>query len=288
MSNGITVDKGVMYGAWREGINAARDMKGSIHDNATATRIGMRGGTVAGTVHLDLFAPLVQKAWGKRFFEQGCVSMFYTYATIDKEPVRVVMDVPPAGKNDVQVKAHVEVREGKTVMEGTVSVGNPPEKSHLQAQEFKNAPREELRILAGINIGDELGPKDVIATTDSLSRRLENVEDSIDWYHGKSPWGPPLVPLSSVFGLMHVYPNQSFKAVPFFGATELHFYRGPVLVGVPYTAVNRVVSIGAGARTEMFWLDGWLYERGTDRLVASMRHLNRYMKAGSPLYPEIK
>ncbi|MDP2918955.1 MAG: hypothetical protein Q8O43_01885 [Dehalococcoidia bacterium] len=288
MSDGIAVEKGQIYGPWREGINAARNMKGSIHDNATATQIGMRGGTVAGTVHLDLFAPLVQKAWGKRWFEQGSLSLFYTFATTDREEVRAIIDQPPAGNNDVQVKCHVEMRDGKVVMQGTVAAGNPEEPPHLQTVEMKNAAREELRILAGINIGDEFGPKDVIATPESVARRLENLEDTIDWYKGPSPWGPSLVPLSNLFGLIHIQNNQQFQAVPFFGASEFRMVNGPVKIGVPYRAVNKIISIGAGARTEMFWIDGWLYEKNSDKLVATMRHLNRYMKAGSPLYPEIK
>ena len=40
-----------------------------------------------------------------------------------------------------------------------------------------------------------------------------------------------------------------------------------------YRAVNKIKSIGTGAGTEMFWVDGWLYEKGTDKLVATMRHL---------------
>jgi hypothetical protein len=288
VSDEITIEKGQMLGAWREGINAARNMTGSIHDNAMAQRIGMRGGTVAGTVHLDLFAPLVQKAFGKSWFEQGSVSMFYTFATLDKEEIRLVMDEPPKGKKAAQVKAHVEMHDGKVVMEGTVAVGDSKEPTRLQNVEMKDAPREELRILAGINVGEEIGPKDVMATPEGVTARFENLEDTIDWYKDASPWGPPIVPLSSLFGLIHIYPNQSFKGVPFFGATEIRMYNGPAKVGVQYRAVNKIKSIGTGGRTELFWVDGWLYEKGSDKLVATMRHLNRYMKAGSPLYPEIK
>lgn len=288
MANGITIEKRQMFGAWREGINAARNMTGSIHDNAMAQKIGMRGGTVAGTVHLDLFAPLVQKAFGKSWFEQGSVSMFYTFATLDREEIRLVMDVPPKAQKNVILKAHVEMRDGKVVMEGTVGAGSAKEPTRLQNVEMKNAPREELRILAGIHVGDEIGPKEVIATSEAVKTRFENLEESIDWYRDASPWGPPIVPLSSLFGLIHIYPNQSFKGVPFFGATELRLYSGPAKVGVQYRAVNKIKSIGTGGRTEFFWVDGWLYEKGTDKLVATMRHLDRYMKAGSPLYPEIK
>ncbi len=283
-----TVKDGFMFGSWREGINAARNMKGSIHDDATAQKIGMRGGTVAGTVHLDLFAPPLQQIFGKTWFEHGTLSMFYTFATIDREPVRAVVQVPPKGARDIQVEGRVELQKELRVSErGTVSIGNPKEKPYLQTIEFKNAPKEELRILAGINVGDEFGPRDVMAKSDNIETRLANCEDTIDWYT-KSPWGQPIVPLSHLFGLLHIYDNQQFKAVPFFGATEFQMVNGPVKANTAYTARTKIICVGAGEKTELFWIDGWLYEKGTTKLVATMRHLNRYMKAGSPLYPEIK
>ena len=47
----------------------------------------MRVGTIQGTIHLSMFAPMVQKLFGDRWFEQETLSM-YTFATVDKEEVR--------------------------------------------------------------------------------------------------------------------------------------------------------------------------------------------------------
>jgi len=283
-----TVKDGFMYGLWRESINAARNAKGSIHDNATAQKIGMRGGTVAGTVHLDLFAPLIQQIFGKTWFEHGTLSMFYTFAAVDKEIVRAVVQKPPKGARDTQVECRVELQNGLKVSErGTISIGNPKERPYVQTLELKNAPKDQLRILKGLNIGDELGPKDVVAKSDNIKARLANAEDTIDWYTG-SPWLEPVVPLSHLFGLFHIFDNSQFKAVPFFGATEFQIMNGPVLANTLYSAKNKVICVGIGDRTEFFWLDGWLYEKGTSKVVATMRHLHRYMKAGSPLYPELQ
>jgi hypothetical protein len=285
MSDEIKMENGQAFGPWRHGINAAQGMKGSIHEDSTAQKIGMRGGTVAGTVHFDLFAPVVQKVFGKSWFEQGCLSMFFTYATINNEEVRAVIDIPPAGARDVQVKGHVEMKDGRIAMEGTVSLGKPGVKSHLDTIEMKEANHADLRILKNLKVGD-ISEKNVLVTQDSMANRLKNAEDKIDWYQGKSPWDVPIVPLSNLFGTIHIYDNQQFQGVPFFGASEFRMLAGPVKVGVEYRAVNKIVSIGLTSRTELFWIDGWLYEK--DKLVATMRHLNRYMKAGSPLYPEVK
>ena len=285
MAEEVKIENGRAFGPWRHGINAAQGMKGSIHEDATAQKIGMRGGTVAGTVHLDLFAPVAQKVFGKRFFEQGCLSMFFTYATINDEEVRAIIDLPPAGSKDVQVKGHVEMKDGRVAMEGTVSAGKPGVKSHLDLIEFKEANPTDLRILKGVKVGDTT-EKNITVTPDTMAGRLKNAEDKIDWYQGKSPWGPAIVPLSNLFGVIHIYNNQQFQGVPFFGASEFRMVAGPVKVGTEYRAVNKIVSLGLTNRTELFWIDGWLYEK--DKLVATMRHLNRYMKAGSPLYPEVK
>jgi hypothetical protein len=40
---------------------SADDGAGSIHDDETASKLGFRGGTVAGDVHMNQFPPVLQK-----------------------------------------------------------------------------------------------------------------------------------------------------------------------------------------------------------------------------------
>src|SRR5262245_65778863 len=70
---------------------------GSIHDDATATRLGFRGGTVAGSVHLDQFPPLLLRAFGERWVETGSLSMYLPNATAAGEPVQSFVAAPAAG-----------------------------------------------------------------------------------------------------------------------------------------------------------------------------------------------
>ena len=42
---------------FRKPRNSAAEVKGSIHDDATASKLGFRGGTVAGSIHMDQFVP---------------------------------------------------------------------------------------------------------------------------------------------------------------------------------------------------------------------------------------
>src|SRR3954453_6645907 len=97
----------VLAGELRVPRNAAANAKGSIHDDATAQRLGLRGGTVAGSVHLDLFPPLLLEGFGQRWFEQGSLSINFRNPTVDREPVRAYVRRPAAGtpEDDVQMDA---------------------------------------------------------------------------------------------------------------------------------------------------------------------------------------
>ena len=47
--------------------------EGGIHDDATATELGFRGGTV-GDVHMNQFPPVLLRVFGKEWFEREFIS----------------------------------------------------------------------------------------------------------------------------------------------------------------------------------------------------------------------
>ena len=49
----IEIKDGKMYGGWRAPENLYRALKTSIHDDDVAKKVGMRGGTIPGTIHLS-------------------------------------------------------------------------------------------------------------------------------------------------------------------------------------------------------------------------------------------
>jgi len=279
---------GFLYGAWKRSINAAAQVKGSIHEEETAQRVGMRGGAVAGTMHLDLFPPLLVRTFGQRFFEHGCISLFYTYAMTDGEEVRTIVKLPPKNAIDVQVEARVESLDNHLVAQGTVSVGNPKDVSYLHGIKIESSPQEQLRILKGLKTGDDLPAKDVVTSTERMINATDRLEDVIDWYSGKTPWGTAIVPPSMTWGLMGMSPSFSPPGVGFFGGTEIRYVNGPIKVDVNYHANGKVIAVGVTNRTEYYWFESELHEKSTGKLVARMRHMTRFMKQGSPLYPEIK
>jgi hypothetical protein len=214
--------------------------------------------------------------------------MFYTYATTDREDVRAVIAVPHEDNKDIQVEARVETPDGRTVAQGTASVGEPKELSYLHSRELKNAAPEELRILAGIKAGDELLPRDSMITREVADRELDVILDKLDWYKDSSPWGQAIVSPSGMFRALELHPTrpdgQPIQGVGFYGATEVRNVNGPIKVGVTYSLHGKVVCVGVSPRTEFVWTDTYLDDKDTGKRVAEMRHLDRIMKAGSPYY----
>ncbi|HEY2177680.1 MAG TPA: hypothetical protein VGH15_03795, partial [Caulobacteraceae bacterium] len=112
-------------GAWVRPENRWQDAPNSIHNDDVARAVGMRAGTIPGTVHLDHFRPLMDELFGDRWPIDGAISMYYTFATSHREEVRAVINAPPGRcwDSDAIFPAWIETPEGKTVAKGTVSVG---------------------------------------------------------------------------------------------------------------------------------------------------------------------
>jgi hypothetical protein len=285
MSQDIEVKDGYIYGGWRQPVNVWSRLPGSIHNDEVAQNVGMRGGTIPGTIHLNLFPPLLLKAFGQRWFERGTLSVYYTYATTDREDVRAILGAPPEGAKDAQVEVRAETPDGHTVVKGTASVGDAREVTYLQSQELKNAPAEELRILAGLAAGQDLIASSVTISQEKVDEALATITEPLDWYRGGSPWGTAIVPPALAARTMILTPAGpdgkafEFKAVGFYGATELRNVNGPVKVGVPYQIKGKIVCVGASPKTEFLWIDSYIDEQDSGKRIAEMRHMTRWMKS---------
>jgi hypothetical protein len=281
---------GLYVGQWRRPVNEYLQVKGSIHDDDTAQRLGLRGGTVVGTVHMELFPPLLLKAFGPRWFEHGNLSIYFLDPTRDREEVRAVVGMPPAGASDVQVQAWAERPNGIRIGEGTAAVGDPAEPSALLARDLGRFPVGELCILAGVAVGDTFPELDVSVSADVMEQRLKVITDPLPWYRGDdSPWGGVVVAPAAMARVLTM-PATAYlqrvcdaSVVGLYGAIELRNVSGPMLVDVPCRAGGQVVNLGQTPRTEYMWYESYVND-GAGRRVAEMRLMLRFMKASSPLY----
>jgi|TARA_B100000315_G_scaffold232821_1_gene245430 hypothetical protein len=270
MASAIQAEDGKLYSDWQQPINHWMDQPGSIHNDAVATKIGMRGGTIPGTVHLDHFLPIIQETWGLRWFQRGSVSMYYTYATTHKEDVRAGITTPAEG-DDVKVDGWIETPEGTIVAKGSLSVGNPKEEDYVRSMVLESSRPEELRILSDLEVGAECPTADDV-----------KVEEG----GGQGEYEGILAYPASMYGVLNAgFPGGVIKqAVGFFGATEIALRNGPIRLNRAYCRTGRVICVGASPKTEYAWVDSELTDTESGDVVAEMRHLTRWMKVSSELW----
>jgi hypothetical protein len=272
----------------REGA-PTRSAATNIHDDATAQKLGFRGGTIAGSIHMDQFPPVLMDAFGPEWFETGSLSLAFKNATISGDPVIAMVGVPPM-KDDVQVEARMEQPDGTVVAEGTASIGTPSGiDTHLSSVDLRGTDPGELRLLAGIRAGHRLAGHDDVLEGRAVKARIDAgaLTEPLGWYVDDTPWGAPIAPPSSMVQLLRNRADDFgpaiAEAVGLFGAIEIRHHHGPVLVGQRYHVEGEVVAVGASPKTEYVWYDSRATD-DTSRLVASMRMQLRWMKASSPLY----
>jgi hypothetical protein len=290
MNSEIELRDHLLVGPLRRSVNNASKVAGSIHDDATATKLGFRGGTVAGSIHLELFPPLLLKAFGKRWFERGTISMYFLNATTDREAVRAFVKEPPADASDAQVEIWIERDDGMRVAEGTASVGSPEEPSALLRRPLDRFDPGELRILGGLKVGDQFEECDAFLTKNAMAERMKVITEPMDWYIKPSPWGGAIATPATMVQLLYSQSIATLRgklgqAVGLFGAIELRNINGPVRVEHPYRVGGSIVALGQSPKTEYMWFETALNEADGKR-IAEMRMLLRFMKASSPKYKD--
>ena len=262
---------------------------GSIHDDEVAQKLGFKGGTIAGSVHMDQFPPVLVRAFGQEWFETGSLSLAFINATISDDEVIAMVGIPSTA-GDTQTPVRMERPDGTVVAEGTASIGKVDTPSHLSSIDLRGGATG-LRILEGIAPGHKLKGHEATLDGELLRARIEGgaFTEPLPWYTGDSPWGGAIANPSTLVQLLRnrggdFGPNIG-SAVGLFGAIEIRHHAGPVRFGQTYRVEGEVVAVGESPKTEYVWYDTRGYDdAGT--LVASMRMQLRWMKASSPLYAE--
>ena len=132
---------GVLAGPVRMPRNSARHLgAGSIHDDATAQKLGFRGGTVAGSLHMEQFPPLLVASLGEDWLRTGGMSLYFKYATTDNEPVQAFARRPRP--EDRHIEIWMDDAKGNRVADGTANVGGIDPRAYYQRppQEPKWSP----------------------------------------------------------------------------------------------------------------------------------------------------
>ena len=284
----ITISDGLIVGPLRNSVNQAQEVRGSIHNDAVASKLGFRGGTVAGSIHLELFPPLLLEAFGPRWFERGTLSINFRNATTDREPVRAKLAQPSLDAKDAQVAATIERNDGMLVGEGTASVGEVAEPSALLQIDLTRFETGDLRILEGVAAGDPIPEAEVAMPAEHQRSRLNVITEPLEWYAESSPWGGPVASPATIVHYLYGHParvigKKAGRAVGLFGAIEVRHVSGPLVLDETYRVGGEVVAVGESPKTEYVWFESYA-DAPDGRRVAEMRMQLRWMKASSPLY----
>ena len=302
---------GVIFGPRRapRQMLAAQEYDGhtSIHDDATAQKLGFKGATIEGPTHFSQFAPLGFAVWGERWLSRGCISAHYRAPVFEGEEVTAFLRRP--APHDVQAEIWMLRANGDEILRGTASVGPDFPPSALDTR-LSTLPRlADPVILADVKVGQRSARTAVCMELDqhmgplypfSLAQKLTRITEPSSFYSGVGGvWRRPIVPLEMISVLMQYSARENgFKtrgpAVGLFADQEIRLLDGPVFVGEPYEIERELVALSGSRRTESMWVRSTLFAAGSDRKIAAMllnlatmkESYAAYAKEHAALYPE--
>lgn len=280
---------GVLIGPWRTPRQMLSDQEydghASIHDDATAQKLGFKGGTIEGPTHFSQLAPLGYAIWKDRWFEEGCLSVQYRAACYEGERVRACMEKPAAG--ETQVAVWMVREDGTEILRGTASVGRDHPLSSVQEKLSQLKPSEPRVILRDVEPGAKRDRISVRMDADtrmgalypfSLADKLAVITEPSPLFDPSTragPWGRAIVPVEMVSVLLnHLASSDPWTihgpTVDLFTDQEIAMVAGPVFVGEAYEIEREVVGLSGSRRTESLWIRTSLYRPGEQEPVAVM------------------
>ena len=267
----ISDNNGVLSGPWRQPkqmLNSqVYDSHASIHDDATAQRLGFQGGTIEGPTHFSQFAPLCERIWGKAWFETGCLSAHYRNPVFEGEEVQASIEQPRPGQSICAIG--MTRRDGTEILRGTASVGGDGSQTALSQRLKELKPLTDPVILKDIKPGMKTARQTIRMDADqnmgdlypfSLNDKLKVITEPSAYYAGgDNPWDRAIVPFEMLSVLFQYRAREDRlpvrgPAVGLFADQEIRLLRGPLFVGESYTTEREVVALSGSRRTESMWV----------------------------------
>ena len=276
----------------------------SIHDDATAERLGLRAGPIEGPTHFSQFDPLLVHLFGPAWFETGCISVHYQNMVVDGEEVRAFVQPAASGRRLARVWA--EKRDGTPVLTGTASVGGEPtgptEPSEVEQRIAKLRPSAQLVIHRDLRVGQRGAAVEKVrmgfdqhmgdSYPFTLADKLKVITEPCPWYTAEgaagSPWGRPILPREMISVLLSSSGQPSLRgrgpAIGLFAGQEIRLIAGPLFVDRTYELEREIVALSESARTESCWIRTRVIDDETRTPVAEMILNHAVMKASYAAY----
>ncbi|MBR0718640.1 hypothetical protein [Bradyrhizobium liaoningense] len=282
----ITEMAEALVGPWRQPRQMLQaqtyDAHASIHDDATAQKLGFKGGTIEGPTHFSQFAPLGARLWGQAWFESGCLSAHYRAVCYEGEEVQAIVSKPASGARQCAIQ--MVKRDGTEVLRGTASVGEPSAPTALEARLGELKPLADPVILRDVKLGQTSKRQTVRMAFDqnmgdlypfSLRQKLAVITENSPYYAGAdNPWSRAIIPME-MLSVLFQYRSKDDPlptkgpAVGLFADQEIRLVKGPLFVDQEYEVEREVVALSGSRRTESAWAKTRVFDKA-NTLVATM------------------
>ncbi|MGL3111144.1 hypothetical protein [Bradyrhizobium sp. BR 1432] len=282
----ITETVEALIGPWRRPRQMLQaqtyDAHASIHDDATARKLGFKGGTIEGPTHFSQFAPLGERLWGRAWFETGCLSAHYRSVCYEGEEVQAILSKPLPATRQCQIQ--MVKRDGTEVLRGTASVGEPHAATALEARLAELKPLTDPVILRDVKVAQTSRRQTVRMVFDqimgdlypfSLRQKLAVITENSPYYSGAdNPWRKPIIPTEMLSVLLQYRSKDDplpakGPAVGLFADQEIRLVQGPLFVDEDYEVEREVVALSGSRRTESAWAKTRVFDKA-NLLVATM------------------
>ncbi len=234
----------------------------SVHDDATADKLGLPGAPIEGPTHFSQFDPLAVALWGAEWFEHGCISAHFETMVVEGEEVQAtVTPVGPTVARGTAVK-----RTGEPVLSASLTIGDEPTELGERLTRMLAKDVGELFIVDRLEVGWVSEPTSTSMSYDAsngnlypftLADKVRLMTEPSPWYvpGEPSPWGRAVVPTEMLSVLAHkggVHLPVRGPAVGLFIDLEVQRH-APVFVDETYTVTHEVVGRGQSRRVESYW-----------------------------------
>lgn len=273
------------------------DGHASVHDEATADKLGLAGAPIEGPTHFSQFDPIGVRLWGEKWFEQGCISSHFENMVIEGETVQPFA----VSEHMHRVRIGATKGDGSSVLSGTLTLGPDHGETELDQRLAGLKERGEVHIIDQLVVGQRSEPKRVAMAADehnghlypfSLNDKLKVITEPSSWYSSNdTPWGRAIIPTEMVSVLAHKVGGVGTvrgPAVGLFIDLEVRMVDGPLFVDHEYELVHEIVGVGQSRRVESWWTRTYISDPVTGGLIATVLLHQGVFKASYADYPADK
>lgn len=279
----------ILESEWRRPTNTSAHQKGGIHDDDTAQKLGFDGGTVAGSLHMEQYPPLLVKHFGDDWWRRGSLSLYFKKATFDGDPVRAFLEP----ESDTRARVWMENEAGDLVMSGTAALGDDPNSEIRTRLQSVRVPTD-LRMLSNVVPNKPSPTLSASANDAAIEERLAVITEPMSLYtenpEDQNTWGGRVLPIAP---FVHLFRGVEEEIAPIngpyvglYGAIEVQYLNGPVVSNKSYNLNGHALAVSESPKTEVLWYEATLSDPESKLPVARMIKMDRLMKDASPLWTQ--